>query len=316
MISPLGFSNSLLILSFFRQELRFLLTYYVTELRLEKERLWSDYMFHLDKCTVRNVQDQDIPGLITMSKTIWEGHDYIPTILDKWIPDGHFFVAEYNCKIVGCVKLSMFPDNTLWFEGLRVHQRYQGKGIGKLLNEFAFNYANTLKRLNPLLSFEFCTYYLNHESLHMAKVAGFKPVKKYFVFEKRGVRKLLEPTMVQDFDISLFKQHKDYIPCGWQAIHNSPDSIDWIKSKCTIFQTPQGIYLFGGLSQKNILFLQEPKYDIRKELPYFQYMYGASKNVEIIIASKWKKHLDRIQALGFKDWEGPLTKPNMLVLKK
>ncbi|MDD2332196.1 MAG: GNAT family N-acetyltransferase [Candidatus Cloacimonetes bacterium] len=95
-------------------------------------------MFTLDKCTIRPAEFSDLADLTRMAKTICEGTDYLPGIAAKWIAEGGLFVALYNNQVIGCVKVTMLPDNVLWFAGLSVHARYQGQGVGGLINAYAF----------------------------------------------------------------------------------------------------------------------------------------------------------------------------------
>ncbi len=271
-------------------------------------------MFNLDKCTIRKAELNDIEGLNKIAKTIWDGHDYLPLVADKWIREGGFFVAEHDNKLVGCTKISLFPGNVMWFEGLRVHGKFHGLGIGKLLNAFAFNYAMQEKRLNPALKFEFCTYYKNLESIHLAQKLGFEVVEEYYVMAKRGIKKTIKPTLITDYDMSIFDRFEGHIPCGWRAINNIPQSLNWIKANCRIFQTPAASYLIGGLSGNSILPLGEPQTSLQTELPYFQHFYGSYKFIELILPPAWADSIPGLINKGFHFWDKE-TKANMYIFQ-
>ncbi len=48
-----------------------------------------------------------------MSRHIWDGHDYLEKVYDRWLDDGGFSVAELKGEIIGCVKLTRLPDKVL-----------------------------------------------------------------------------------------------------------------------------------------------------------------------------------------------------------
>jgi N-acetylglutamate synthase-like GNAT family acetyltransferase len=271
-------------------------------------------MFKLENCKIRKAELSDLEGLKKIARTIWEGTDYLPIVAEKWINEGGFFVAEHENTLVGCTKISRFPANVMWFEGLRVHGRYQGLGIGKLLNAFAFQYAIAARKSNPELKFEFCTYYKNIESIHLAQKLGFEIVEEYYVLAKRGLKRSLAPQMISDFDMDIFAHYPNHIPCGWRAIYNLEDSKAWIRSNCRLFQTPASSYLVGGLSGNSILPLGEPQRDLRKELPYFQHFYGSYKSIELILPKSWQKMIPDLLERGFRFWDQE-AKPNMYIFK-
>lgn len=260
-------------------------------------------MFELESCKVRLARENDRDDLIRISKGIWDGHDYLPRLLDRWINEPYFFVCEYDGTAIACLKLSLFPDHVLWFEGLRVHRKYQGKGIATMMNRHLFAFARELKQADPRLSYEFCTYYKNVESLHLTQKLGFRPVERFYSLDRRGIVRTMEPEIVKDFGMEEFTNLKKYIPLGWQPVHNVPDSLDFIKSRALLFRTPQASYLLGGITEQNILFLAPPVQDIKAELPYFQHFFGSRKRFSILLPLQYKTHLPRLMQEKFFFWD-------------
>ena len=109
-------------------------------------------MFILENCLVRLARPQDRQDLLAISRGIWAGTDYLPKVVDRWLAEDWFFVCEYQGRVIACLKLSLLPDNVLWFEGLRVHRRWQGKGIARFMNTEIFRFASGLKKEDPALS--------------------------------------------------------------------------------------------------------------------------------------------------------------------
>jgi len=267
-------------------------------------------------CRVRLATEQDTDDLIAIARGIWGGSDYLPRMLAMWLREPYFFVCEYQGKVIACIKLSLFPDHVLWFEGLRVHKAYQGKGVGTLLNREMIRFAAGLKEKDPQLSFEFCTYYQNVESLHVTQKLGFKKVHGFYVIDRHGLKRQSEPKIITDYDMSIFSQYPTYIPCGWQTFHNSPAALSFIKKRAVVFETPQARYLAGGITERCITLLSPPPTDLLSELPYFQYFYAPLKHYGMIVPTHYRRYLPKLKAAGFKFWDKE-TKPveNMVVLK-
>ncbi|MDY0151513.1 MAG: GNAT family N-acetyltransferase [Candidatus Cloacimonas sp.] len=272
---------------------------------------------NLDECHIRLATPSDTDGLMAIARGIWSGSDYLPQVLPRWLAEPYFFVCEYQAQIVACIKLSLFPDSVLWFEGLRVKKSFQGHGIGSLMNREMFRFAETLKLKNPNLKFEFCTYYKNVESLHLTKKVGFTAVQQFFTLDKNGIKQQATPKFVNDYDLSLFKLYPDYIPCGWQSVHHCPEALAFIKSRAIVFETPQAQYLQAGVAEKNIILLSPPPQNMKAELPYFQSFYPPRKRYGLIVPIGYKKHLKHLHECGFRFWEKePKLTPNMLILAK
>lgn len=261
---------------------------------------------------IRAALPADLEGLIKMSKSIWEGSDYLPKVAAKWIEEGGFFVADYNGRIIGCTKISIFPHEVIWFEGLRVQSRFQGKGIGRLLNAFAYQVAMAISKGMKQPKYEFCTYYKNHESIHLAQKLGFEVLERYYVLYRRGVQKTTNPAWIQDFSMDAFACYPSHIPCGWRSVYNDPLSLPWLKSNCRIFETPSGKYLAGGISHPSILPLGRPVESLRSELPYFQALYGSRKSMELIVPASWEQQIPALMQEGFKFWDDEIV-PALLI---
>ncbi len=273
-------------------------------------------MFRIDDCIIRLSRPDDKADLMDVAKTIWQGSDYLPQIIDRWIKERWFFVAEYKGKVIGCIKLSQFPDKVIWIEGLRVHRRYQSKGVGTLLNDYIMQFCYRLKDKDPGRSFEFCTYYKNTESLRMTSKLGFKPVCSFYNLDSKGSFKMRAPEILADYDMSIFGLYPDYIPIGWQMVHNCAESLDFIRKYATVFRSPQSLYLINRTGSKSISFLQPPVTEMEAELPYLQYFFGHRRSLSITLPTSLTTELYRLKELGFWFWDHE-TEPaeNMLVKK-
>lgn len=267
-------------------------------------------------CIIRLARPEDAPDLLAIAKTIWDGHDYLPTIIQRWTKERWFFVAEYMGKVIACIKLSEFPDNVIWIEGLRVHARYQGKGIGAFMNAFVMDYCQRLTDRNLKLTFEFCTYYQNLESLKLSDKMGARLVESYYNLERRGVAKITVPEILKDYGMDIFELYPSYIPLGWQSVHNHPDSLAFIRKYATVFRSPQALYLCGGVGERCITLLSEPPEDLLAELPYLQGFFGSRKRISIIVPRSLESRLPQLMAAGFDFWDDEKQVVANMLIKK
>lgn len=92
---------------------------------------------------VRPASESDKEPLMSFIKGIWGGHDYIPKVWDEWLNDEHglMFVAEVNGVPVGMNRVRFQEDGSAWFEGVRVHPSFRGKGLASMLAENSMRVA-------------------------------------------------------------------------------------------------------------------------------------------------------------------------------
>lgn len=81
---------------------------------------------------------KDTTDVMELTRTIWDGHDYIPHVWNDWLadPEGLLAVAEYGGQVIGLGKLTRLTEDEWWLEGLRVHPDHQGKGVASRLMEY------------------------------------------------------------------------------------------------------------------------------------------------------------------------------------
>jgi GNAT superfamily N-acetyltransferase len=85
---------------------------------------------------------KDTPDVLELTRTIWEGHDYIPYVWEDWLKDaeGTLTVVEYGGRVVGLGKITLLSPGQWWKEGLRVHPDFQGRGIASHLHKYQEDY--------------------------------------------------------------------------------------------------------------------------------------------------------------------------------
>jgi len=80
---------------------------------------------------------------LEISKKIWGGHDYLPSVWDDWLADknARFIVATVNGRTVGCAHAGLQTNYVAWLEGVRVHEQYRGLGLAGKLNHALVEWA-------------------------------------------------------------------------------------------------------------------------------------------------------------------------------
>lgn len=73
--------------------------------------------------------------------------DYMPHVWDEWIKTrgGLFFAAAIDDRPVGVGKITIHRPGELWLEGLRVDPKYRGHGIGRIIQDYTWKKAMSLK---------------------------------------------------------------------------------------------------------------------------------------------------------------------------
>jgi GNAT superfamily N-acetyltransferase len=86
----------------------------------------------------RPVIERDLEDIQEFCKTIWDGHDYVPDVIEDWYqdPQGIFAVAEYEGRAIACSKITRLAEGQWWLEGFRVDPKYQGLKVGSQIHRF------------------------------------------------------------------------------------------------------------------------------------------------------------------------------------
>jgi len=94
---------------------------------MEKETIPSNRI----KVVCRPARESDTKGVLELTRLIWDGGDYIPSIWKEWLQDkeGRLTVAEWEGRVIGLGKLTRLSPEDWWLEGLRTHPDFEGRGI-------------------------------------------------------------------------------------------------------------------------------------------------------------------------------------------
>jgi GNAT superfamily N-acetyltransferase len=142
---------------------------------------------------VRKVRASDKQDILEISSKIWEGHDYVPSIVGKWIRNHkcHTYGVEVDNHLVAIGNLRLTDRNqTGWMEGLRVHPDYRKRGYADMLTKNFLELGSTLK----VRRLRYTTGEDNRISLQLAKKAGFRRIFKMIAVRHENLNKILTHT--------------------------------------------------------------------------------------------------------------------------
>lgn len=130
---------------------------------------------------IRKVGALDKKDILEVSRRTWDGHDYLPYVIDEWLsdPDSHVYGVEVDTRLVALANLRFADDGrTGWMEGLRVHPDFRGKGYAHALTRELLERAKGL----GVLRLRYTTSTENEASLKLAQRYGFARVFEMSVF--------------------------------------------------------------------------------------------------------------------------------------
>jgi len=216
---------------------------------------------------IRKVSTSDHNDILEISKHIWEGHDYLPQIIDEWLSDQNSYTygIEADNHIVALSNLRLIENGqTGWMEGLRVHPDYRGKAFAHILTEDLIKRARDLgvKRLRHTTSTE------NDASLKLAERYGFVKILEKAVFGYSTPKDIV-PTGDQHITIKsnprevyvMLQQNPKIIPHNilvfdWKAFDCSLEALETLGKTHEFYVAMQKgkigslSYAYSGLAQR------------------------------------------------------------------
>ncbi len=257
---------------------------------------------------IREATADDLSDLAEISRTTWDGDDYLEGVSEKWIDQQGFFVAELCGKVIGCAKLTTLPGKIGWLEGLRVHNDFKGKGYGRILAEEILQIARGKAKAGHFKSIEFSTYVNNAESIGMAEKQGFKTYELFHVISLENPPVQNTPVVLKKFsptveDFSIYPEHA---PCGWKYIsYSSSDSMKWMKENAEFWQVGTGAKFLSANRGSEISPLASAM-DDREGFIQGVFAFAELKRLdylEIMVHDSHKKILNTAVKNGFSYWD-------------
>ena len=87
----------------------------------------------------RAARESDTADMLELTRTIWDGNDYVPEAWADWLADpvGRLIVAEHEGRVIGLTRLGRLSPGAWWLQGLRVHPEFEGRGVASQLHRAA-----------------------------------------------------------------------------------------------------------------------------------------------------------------------------------
>lgn len=133
---------------------------------------------------IRKALPKDKADILRISAQVWEGTDYVPRVLDRWLSHtgGVLWVADWDGVVAGFSRMTFLNGEKCWMEGIRVDTALRGKGIGKALTDFQIEEGFRMGFVSCGLS----SYLENYESLQIVRTKGFVETARFKVFDLQG----------------------------------------------------------------------------------------------------------------------------------
>ncbi|MBD3276821.1 MAG: GNAT family N-acetyltransferase [Candidatus Aegiribacteria sp.] len=263
---------------------------------------------------VRRAELEDSARIASISRSTWEGSDYLEGRSSEWITDGSLFVGEYRGDVVGTFRISPMPDGVLWLEALRVHGDLRGRGFGRSLADAAFQMALDLTRAGKGRCIELSTYFNNHESIHIIESQGFRIVDRFVILhsELKGQQadiSEIEPSL-KDFDDEI-----EHISCGWKFPRLCPEGVLWALERSRAWRCREACFLMK-MDASSVFPLKEGRNDpegffLGAETAA---MVAGREELELMLPLAYDDLISLAFARGYESWE-PLEECNVLVFR-
>ncbi|MDK2982803.1 MAG: hypothetical protein PWP49_494 [Thermococcaceae archaeon] len=262
---------------------------------------------------IRKAKPEDKPFIEEIARLTWGGEDYLADVFDEWLGD-NFYVLEVGGKVIGTAKLTLLPEKVGWMEGLRVHPDYRGKGYGRLIHNFMVNLGKRLAEEGKIEALEFATYFLNRESIAMAKKDGFSVIAKFFDLGAKV--DTFQPKEPSPAELEIGDLALEIIPLGWKFVHSGEEALKWLRRKGEAYETA-GLKFLATKDGVTFTPLSTGLENMRTMLPAMTWVAKEKGNevFEIMLPSDVKPVVPDLKKLSLFLWD-ETNEPNVLVFRK
>jgi GNAT superfamily N-acetyltransferase len=125
---------------------------------------------------IRPAAARDTADMLEITRSIWNGDDYLPLVWDEWLADctGYLATLEVGGQVAGFQHVQVLEDGTGWIEGIRVREDTQSRGLGFALLADGVRWA----REAGLPRVRLCTHGANPASNRIATRAGLSEIAR------------------------------------------------------------------------------------------------------------------------------------------
>jgi GNAT superfamily N-acetyltransferase len=182
---------------------------------------------------VKRVTESDREGVLEISRRIWDGYDYLPSVIDEWLkdPSSYIYGVEVDERLVAIANLRLVDGgHTGWMEGLRVHPDYRGKGYAHVLTRELTEKAEEL----GVEKLRYTTSTRNEASLKLAEKYGFARVFEMSVFWRPNLN--AAPSKANGYPIRQTRPQEVYalLQTNPHVVSQKVLIFDWKALDCTL----------------------------------------------------------------------------------
>ncbi len=165
----------------------------------------------IENRVIRPMRHDDYESICELSKSIWEGNDYLPDIFHQWVDAPGLFLCIEDIsthQVIATAKYSYLEDGSGILEGLRVHENFRGQNLSWYICTTLFKKALEDRKNGITTQIVNCTHITNKASLHISTKIGFTIRKRFLVLE-------LDPKIIHDTVLDV----EDWHPSFEEFIH-------------------------------------------------------------------------------------------------
>lgn len=182
----------------------------------------------------RPAGEKDRLQILEIATHTWDGWDYVPFLLDKWLEEKGLFVAERDGRVVAVSKTTTLSPGELWLEGIRTKKELRGLGIGRTLARYQLEEA--LQQHPDVIRLS--TAEVNSESIRIIERMGFSPVHTFTYLELHDPARITRNSNVREVTdaaqlekplaaSTFLNESRNLIPWSWIFRELTPQ---WLSS--------------------------------------------------------------------------------------
>jgi GNAT superfamily N-acetyltransferase len=267
----------------------------------------------------RSLTHEDYADIVDISKDIWEGGDYLPSVFHKWVDDKGVFLGGVdidNNKVVAVAKLSILHDGSGWLEGLRVHKGYRGQKLGKRVTEEILKRATEALQNGLINKIAFATHITNIESKTMMEKLNFK-LKETQVLAIKNVSSVASNINIEDFHIEswdiTFEEFKNHpyikrrhglLSLAFVFEKVTSELYERLKANNSFIKINGHCGLFKYKGEVNFIAMDDTFEGINTFMDYYLLNYKKSGVKEIFtpVCPKDEILIEKLKSSGYTSW--------------
>jgi GNAT superfamily N-acetyltransferase len=267
----------------------------------------------------RKLTHEDYEDIIDISKDIWDGGDYLPSVFHKWVDDKGFFLGGVdieNNKVVAVAKLSILYDGSGWLEGLRVHKNYRGQKLGKRITEEILKRATEALENGLINKIAFATHITNIESKTMMEKLNFK-LKETQVLAIKNISSIESNIKAEDFyvepwDVTFeeFKNHpylksrNGLLPLAFAFEEVTLRLYESLKENNSFVKINGHYGLFKHKGDPSFIAMEDTFDGINTFMDYYLLSYKEKGTIEIFtpVCPEDKSLIEKLKLAGYTSW--------------